>query len=53
MTISDIRKMAYDVAKKFGLSNPFNKTTQMAGKGFIPLRNGIPSCPSDNRKPLP
>ena len=31
----DVRRLAYDIAVKTGVNNPFNETTKMAGKDWL------------------
>ena len=32
LTTLDVRRLAYEIAVKTGVNNPFNETTKMAGK---------------------
>ena len=35
LTTIDVRRLAFDVAEKWGIDCPFNKTTRMAGKDWL------------------
>lgn len=35
LTTTDVRKLAYEIAEKMKIKHPFNKTTKMAGKGWL------------------
>ena len=35
LTTLDVRRLAYEIAVKTGANNPFNETTQMAGKDWM------------------
>ena len=35
LTTLDVRRLAYEIAVKTGVNNPFNETTKMAGKDWL------------------